>query len=74
MLDHAVVDSWKFLELLRFLDELLDRFRQAVDQFGGLLIAAVPANDGPVDFQELGGFAEHAGNLFVAASGGRAAE
>src|SRR5260370_10724781 len=50
MLDHAVADSRKFLELLRLLDELLDGFGQAVDQFGRLFIAAIPPDDGAVAF------------------------
>ena len=65
MLDHAVADSWKFFELFRFLHELFDGFGQAVDQFGGLLITAVSADDGAVDFQKLRGFPEDAGDLFV---------
>ena len=65
MLDHADADSWKFFELFRFLHELFDGFGQAVDQFGGLLITAVSADDGAVDFQKLRGFPEDAGDLFV---------
>ena len=65
MLDHAVADSRKLFELLRFLDELLDGFGKAVDQFGGLLIAAIAPNNRAVDFQELRRLPQHAGNLFV---------
>ncbi len=65
MFDHAVADPRKFFELFRFLRELFDGFRQAVDQFGGLLVTAVSADNRPIDFEELRGFAENAGNLFV---------
>ena len=65
MLDHAVADARKFFELFRFLDELLDRFGQAFDQFRGLFVTAVSADDGAIDFEELRGFTENAGDLFV---------
>src|SRR5438046_4971913 len=65
MLDHAVADSWKFFELFWFLHELFDGFGQAVDQFGGLLVTAVSADDGAVDFHMLSSFTVVEGNLFV---------
>src|SRR5712664_167194 len=65
MLDHAVADSRKLFKFSWLLDELLNGFRQAVDQFGGLLVAAVSADDGAINFQELRGFAKYAGDLFV---------
>jgi hypothetical protein len=69
MLDHAVADARQFFELFRFLGELFDRFRQAVDEFGGLFITAVSADDGAIDFQELRGLAKNAGDLFVVHDG-----
>ena len=65
MFGHALADSRKFFQLFRFLDELLDGFGKAVDQFGGLLIAAIAPNNRAVDFQELRRLPQYAGNLFV---------
>ncbi len=62
---HAVADSGELLELFRFLDELLDGFGQTIDKFGSLLIAAVPADNGPIDFQKLRGIPEDSCDLFV---------
>ena len=69
MLGHAVADPRQLFQLFRFLDELLDGFRQAVDQFGGFLVAAITANNRAVDFEELRRLPQHAGNLFVVHSG-----
>ncbi len=69
MFDHAVADSRQFLELFRLLHQLLDRFRQAVNQLGRLLVAAISADNGAVDFEELRGFAQYACNLFVVHGG-----
>src|SRR5260370_4831924 len=69
VLDHAIADSRQLFQLFRFLDELLDGFRQAIDQFRGLLIAAITADDGAVNFEELRRFAQYAGNLFVVHAG-----
>src|SRR5882762_1227262 len=65
MLDHAVANSRKFLELFRFLDQLFDGFGQRVDQLGGLFVTSVPADDRAINFQKLRGFTEDSGNLFV---------
>src|SRR5258708_345370 len=69
MLDHAIADSWKFLQLLRFRHQLVDGFRQTVNQFGGLLVAAIAPDDGAIYLQELRRFAQYAGNLFVVHAG-----
>src|SRR5439155_857257 len=63
--DHALADSGQFFELFRFLDKLLDRFRQTINQLGSLFVASVAANDRAVNFEQLDGFAQNAGDLFV---------
>src|SRR5258708_38186606 len=65
MFDHAVADSRQFFELFRLLGELLDGFRQAIDKFGGLFVAAIPPNNRAINFQQLRCFAQYSCNLFV---------
>ena len=65
MLDHALANSWQLLELFRFFDQLLDRFRQAIDQFRRLFVAPITPNNRAVDFQELRGIPQNACDLLV---------
>ncbi len=65
VLDHAVADSRKFFQLLRFLDKLLDGFGQAIDKLRRFFIAPVPPDDGPINFKELRRFPQDSCDLFV---------
>ena len=65
VLDHALADAGQFFELFRRCDEHCHRVGQGFDQFRGFLVAAVAADDGAINFEQLRGFAEYAGNLFV---------
>jgi len=65
VLNHAIADSRKFLELLRLLDQLFDGFRQRVDQFGSLFVTSVPPDDRAVNFQELRGLTQDSCDLLV---------
>ena len=51
MFDHPLADSRQLLQLFRLFDQLLDRFRQAVNQLRRLLVTAVAPNDRAINFQ-----------------------
>jgi hypothetical protein len=73
MLGHAVADAGQGSELLGVAGELLDGLGEAADEFGAALVAAVAADDGAVNFQELRGFAKNALDLAVFHTGPPAA-
>ncbi len=65
MVGHAIANSRQGQQLLAVGGEFLDRFRQAVQQFRRLLVAAKPANHGPINFQQLRCFAQNARDFAV---------
>src|SRR2546425_5369071 len=69
VLGHALADAGQFFEFFGVLGELRDGFGEPVDEFGGLFVAAVAADDGAIDFKELRGLAQDAGNLLVVHAG-----
>src|SRR5437660_3745675 len=69
VLHHAFANSRQCVELFRILDQLLDGFRQAVNEFSGFLIAAVPADNRPVNFQQLCRLPQDSCDLFVVHGG-----
>ena len=60
---HAFADAGELFELFRLTRHGLDGFGKAGDQFGGFLIAAIAADDGAVDLQQLCGLAQNARDL-----------
>src|SRR5713226_6836974 len=65
MLDHAVADTREILQLFRVLCQLFDRVWQPRNELGRLFVAAIAADDGSVDFQELRGFPQDTSYLLV---------
>ena len=65
MFGHAIADAGQLLELFAVQGEFFDRFRNAGDEFGGLLVAAVTADDGAVNFQQLRGFTQDARDITI---------
>ena len=65
MRGHIVADAGKFGELVAVGGDVFDAFVHAVQEFGGFFVAAVAADDGAVDFQELRGLAQDAGYVAI---------
>ena len=66
---HALADARKLLEFFCVLGKLRDGFGEPVDELGGFFVAAVAADDGAVNFKELRGLAQDAGDLLVVHAG-----
>ncbi len=65
VLGHAFADAGKLLELLFILGDILDALGEAAEQIGDFFIAAVAADDGAINFEQLRGFAENFCNVAV---------
>src|SRR5260370_23154317 len=65
MFRHAVANPGELVEFFGFLGELFDGVRQSRNKFGCFLVAAVTADNGAVNFQQLRGLAKDASNLLV---------
>src|SRR5258708_29564477 len=65
MFHHAVANPGKLFQFFGLLGELFDGVRQSRNKFGCFLVAAVTADDGPVNFQQLRGLAQDASYLLV---------
>ena len=65
VLGHAVADAGQFGELGGIERQLLDRFRNAGDQLGGFFVAAIAADDRAIDFEQLRGLAQDAGDFTI---------
>ena len=53
------------ISLARSLGQLFDRFGQAAEEFRGAFVAAVAADHGAVDFQQLRRFPQNAGDFTI---------
>ena len=69
MLGHAFTDAGERLEFFGIAGDDFYGFGKAGDQFGGFLIAAITADDGAVDLQQLRGLAQNARNLSILHAG-----
>ena len=65
VLGHAVADAGKFRELLLVVGEVFDAFGNAVEQLGDFFVAAVAADNGAVDFEQLRGLAQNLGDVSI---------
>src|SRR6267154_1355688 len=65
MFHHAVANPGKLFQFFGFLGELFDGVGQSRNKFGCFLVAAVTADNGAVNFQQLRGLAQDASNLLV---------
>ncbi len=65
VLGHAFADAGKGGEFLAIFGEVFDALGDAVDQVGGAFVAAIAADDGAIDFEEMGGVAEDFGDFAI---------
>ncbi len=65
VLGHAVADAGQLFEFLVVLGEIFDALVDAVQQLGHFLVAAIAADDGAVDFEQLRRLAQDSGDLAV---------
>ena len=65
MLGHVFADAGQFAELLVVFGDIFDALGDAVEQLGDFFVAAVAADDGAVNFEQLRGIAKYPGDFLV---------
>jgi len=65
MLGHAIADARELLQLFHVFRDFLDAVAEAIEKFGGAFVAAKAVVHRAIDFEELGGFAQDAGDFAI---------
>ena len=65
VLGHVFADARELAEFLGVLADVLNAFVQAVEKLGHFFVAAVAADDGAVDFEQLRRLTQNSGDFFV---------
>src|ERR1700735_1410593 len=62
---HVFADAGQLAELLGVLANVLDALVQAVEEFSDFFVAAIAADNGAIDFEQLRGLTQDSGDFFV---------
>src|SRR5580700_1083400 len=65
VLGHVFADTGKLAEFLGVFADVLDAFVEAIEKLGDFFVAAIAADYGAIDFQQLRGLTEDSGDFFV---------
>ena len=65
VIGHAVADAGQFHQLGAVARQFFDGFGQAVEEFRDAFVAAVAADHGAVDFEQLRRFPQDAGDFTI---------